>query len=58
MEGCDLAFENSRVKATLVGSIESIKNPRSGRIVVEAVKTIIKEDYKYKPNGKIIIGSK
>lgn len=37
MEGTDLAFEYSDVEATLIGGVDSIKNPRSGRIVADHV---------------------
>ena len=52
----DLAFEKSEVEATLVSEIVSIKNPKSGKIVVPKVGEIIRDD----PNsqGEIeIIGS-
>ncbi len=40
-EGCDLAFENSTVKATVVGHIDSIKSPAAGHITVGDVGEII-----------------
>ena len=52
----DLAFEKSEVEATLVSEVVSIKNPKSGKIVVPKVGEIIRDD----PNsqGEIeIIGS-
>ncbi len=43
MVGCDLSFENSDVVATIVGHVDSIKNPRSGRIVVDSVGAVLRE---------------
>ena len=56
MVDADLAFEKSEVEATLVSEVVSIKNPKSGKIVVPKVGEIIRDD----PNsqGEIeIIGS-
>lgn len=39
----DLAFEYSDVLATVVSSIDSIKNPRSGKIVAKSIGEIIRE---------------
>ena len=44
MIDCDLSFEKSDVEATVIGEVESIKNPRSGKIVVDSVKEIIMDD--------------
>ena len=44
MEGTDLSFEYSDVEATVNGYVESIKNPRSGHITVDAVGEIIMTD--------------
>ena len=41
MEGCDLAFENSSVIASVRGFVDSIKSPASGRITVERVGEIV-----------------
>ncbi len=43
MEGCDLAFENSEVQASIQGSVDSIKSPASGRIEANAVGEIIRD---------------
>ena len=43
MEGTDLSFERSEVNATVRGSIESIKNPYSGRICADSIGQIIME---------------
>ncbi len=40
----DLCFEKSDVDAVLTAPVESIKNPRSGRIVAPAVEEIIRDD--------------
>lgn len=41
MEGADLAFENSDVDADIMGSVDSVKNPRSGRIVANGIGEIV-----------------
>lgn len=43
MEDTDLSFEYSEVDADIKGHVLSIKNPKSGRIVVDSVGEIIKE---------------
>ena len=43
MEGCDLAFENSSVVATVKGHVDSIKSPASGKITVDSVGEIVCE---------------
>ena len=40
-EDCDLAFENSSLKADIRGNVVSIKNPRTGSIEVDSVGEII-----------------
>ena len=49
----DLCFEKSKVNATIVNEVESIKNPLDGIIEVPAVKEIIQDDPQAK--GKILI---
>lgn len=44
MEGCDLSFEKSDVEAEIKSSVDSIKNPRSGRITAAGVGMIIRDD--------------
>ena len=44
MEATDLSFEYSDVEATVVGHIDSVKNPRSGRIIADSVGQIILGD--------------
>lgn len=41
MTGCDLSFERSCVNATVIGNIESIKNPLSGKISADSYGEII-----------------
>lgn len=43
MEGTDLAFEYSDVQADIRGSVDSVKNPASGRIVADSYGEIILE---------------
>lgn len=44
MEQTDLAFEKSDVNANILSYVESIKNPRSGRISVKGVGDLIIDD--------------
>ena len=55
MEGCDLSFEYSDVEATVNGHVDSIKNPRSGKIVVDSVGEVIMGDAVMECTGKVII---
>lgn len=55
MEDTDLAFEKSEVEATVLTPVVSIKNPRSGRIVVPSVGEIIRDDPESR--GEILCGS-
>ena len=55
MIDADLAFEYSDVDADIVGSIKSIKNPRSGIIRVNEVDEIINTDSIMKSTCRIII---
>lgn len=43
MENADLSFERSEVNATILGHIDSIKNPLSGNIYAENIGQIIME---------------
>lgn len=55
----DLSFEYSDVEATIKGSIDSVKNPKSGFIEADEIKeTIITADTKYPANAKIRIRTK
>ncbi len=42
-EGCDLAFENSEVSATITGGVDSIKSPAAGAIVADRIGEIIRD---------------
>lgn len=55
MEGTDLAFEYSDVQATIIGHVDSIKNPRSGEITVDSVGEIILGDTVMECTGKVVI---
>ena len=55
MVGCDLAFENSEVEASIRGHVDSIKNPRSGRIVVDSVGEVIREGAAHASNGEVLV---
>lgn len=55
MEGTDLSFEYSDVEATIQGHVDSIKNPRSGEIVVDGVGEIILGDAVMECTGKVTI---
>ena len=55
MEGCDLSFEYSDVQATVLGHIDSVKNPRSGSITCSSVGEIITEDPVMECTGKVIV---
>lgn len=53
MINCDLSFEKSDVEAEISTEVDSIKNPKSGKIKVPSVKEIIMDDPKAK--GEIIV---
>ena len=55
MEGTDLAFEYSDVEATVEGHVDSIKNPRSGKITVDSVGEIILGDTVMECTGEVQI---
>ncbi len=55
MEDTDLSFEYSDVDADIVGDVISIKNPRSGRIVVDSVGETIWENPVMECKGEVII---
>ena len=44
MEDADLAFEYSDVEATVLGHIDSVKNPRSGSITAGSIGELIRDD--------------
>jgi len=55
MEGTDLSFEYSDVDATVKGHIDSVKNPRSGRIVADSVGEIIHDHTVMPCAGEVVI---
>ena len=55
MENTDLAFEYSDVEATIIGHVDSIKNPRSGEIVVDSVGELILGDAVMECTGKVTV---
>ncbi len=57
MEGTDLSFEYSDVDATVNGHIDSVKNPRTGRIVADSVGEIIREAPVMPCTGEVILRS-
>ena len=54
-EAADLAFENSDVEASINGSMISIKNPLSGKIVIDDAEIIIDDQNKYNGQCEIIL---
>lgn len=58
MENADFAFEYSEVNAEIKGSLLSVKNPRKGQIVVDAIDEVILKDSKYPCEAKIVIREK
>lgn len=59
MTDCDLSFEYSDVEADIRGHIDSVKNPRSGRISADSIGEIIKDDAVMECDAQVIInGSK
>ena len=55
MEATDLSFEYSDVQATVIGHIDSVKNPRSGSITADSVGEIIMEDAIMPCTGKVTL---
>jgi len=55
MVDCDLSFEYSDVDATVKGFVQSIKNPRSGKICVDEVGEIIRENAVFESNAVIVL---
>lgn len=59
MENCDLAFEYSDVRATVKGGIDSVKNPRRGKICADAVGEVLRtQNSVYPVRTKIVAGGK
>ncbi len=57
MEGCDLSFEYSDVQASVIGGIDSVKNPRAGRIEADAIGEIIREEAVFDCDAEIVVRS-
>ncbi|MCI8359481.1 MAG: DUF3737 family protein [Lachnospiraceae bacterium] len=55
MEGTDLAFEYSDVEADIFGNVLSVKNPKSGRIVLDSVDEVIMEDAAMECSGEVVV---
>ena len=55
MEEADLAFEYSDVHATIEGHVDSIKNPRSGEIILDSVGKIVVGEAVMPCSGKVIV---
>lgn len=54
MEDTELAFEYSDVNATILGHVDSIKNPRSGEIHADSVGEVIMGNAVMECTGKVI----
>ena len=54
-EGCDLSFENSQVQVTVIGHIDSVKNPHLGAIRADSIGEIILDEYKWPGECDILI---
>lgn len=54
MQQCDLSFEYSQVHADVRGKIDSVKNPKSGKIVADEIGEIINEGSVTPCRAKII----
>ncbi|MBO4746430.1 MAG: DUF3737 family protein [Clostridiales bacterium] len=55
MEGCDLSFEYSEVEAEIIGSIDSVKNPKSGTITCDGVGEVIMGDAVMPCEGRVLL---
>ena len=47
MEQCDLSFENSQVSASILGPVDSVKNPAGGVIEADAIGQVILDEYQH-----------
>ena len=54
----DLSFENSEVNASIIGHIESIKNPLSGCIIADTIGDTIRDDQIYGCKAEIMLRKK
>ena len=57
MTDCDLSFEYSDVEADIRGHVDSVKNPKSGRITADSIGEIINEDAVMECNALVIAGN-
>ncbi|MGM9548707.1 MAG: DUF3737 family protein [Faecousia sp.] len=55
MEDADLSFEYSDVQATILGHVDSIKNPRSGEITADSVGELIQGGTVMPCTGKVTV---
>lgn len=55
MEDTDLSFEYSEVEAEISGHVISVKNPKSGRIILDSMGEIIRDDPVMECTGEVII---
>ena len=55
MEGCDLSFEYSEVDAEVIGRIDSVKNPKSGKVICDEVGEIISGDAVMECSGQVLL---
>ena len=54
MTGCDLSFEYSEAEAEIRGHIDSVKNPRAGRITADSFGDIILADSVMECSAEIV----
>lgn len=57
-EDCDRMFEDSILQAEIKGSVTNIKNPRSGRIVVDSVGSVTIDENILQPADCVIVQRK
>ena len=57
-KNCDFAFELSDIYADIVGDVQSIRSPLSGKIVCDSVGEIVNDVTAYDCKGKVIIRQK
>ncbi len=56
MENCDLSFEYSEVEAEILGHVDSVKNPREGKIVADSFGEIIfTSDAVYPTDAEVVV---
>lgn len=55
MEDTDLSFEYSEVEAEINGHVDSIKNPKSGKIIVDSVGEVIREAAVMECKGEVVV---